>query len=100
MEYKKYLAELVELTKKINDPQLGGVYPKTMNTPGKRALYDNLGKDESLVLAVHEAVSKAQDNWRGNPFKIKMVRNALKAILNDDEKTNTTLELVKNQHEY
>ena len=31
-----------------------------MNTAGKRALYDNLGKDEALALAVDAAVRKSQ----------------------------------------
>jgi type I restriction enzyme R subunit len=100
LEYKQYLAKLVELTKKAKDPQVGGVYPKTMDSSGKRSLYDNLGKDEKLALAVHGAVSHAQDGWRGNPFKIKMVRNAIKAVLPDDQRLDEILELVKNQNEY
>ena len=53
-----------------------------MNTPGKRALYDNLGKDEALALAVDAAVrTSRQDDWRSNPFKVKKVRNAIRAAL-------------------
>jgi len=45
-------------------------------------LYDNLGKDESLALAIDRAVrASRQDDWRSNAFKVKRVRNAIKAEL-------------------
>jgi type I restriction enzyme R subunit len=73
-----------------------------MNTSGKRALYDNLGKDATVALAVDGAIQASrQDDWRGNPFKIKKIRNAIKPLLKDDEATtDRILELVRNQHEY
>jgi type I restriction enzyme R subunit len=65
-------------------------------------LYDNLGKDETLALAVDHAIHEnRQDDWRSNPFKVKKVKLAIKPLLyNDEELTEKTLELVKNQHEY
>ena len=102
LDYQEYLEKIVELTKKAKDPAAGGSYPRTMNTPPRRALYDNLGKDEALALAVDSAVrASRQDDWRGNSFKVKKVRLAIKAVLKDDEGlTEQVLELVKNQHEY
>ncbi len=82
MDYQTYLRKIVELTKKVANPEAGGKYPATMNTPGKRALYDNLGKHETLALAVDAAVrSSRQDAWRSNSFKVKKVRNAISAAL-------------------
>ena len=82
LDYQAYLRKIVELTRKITNPEVGGAYPATMNTRGKRALYDNLRKDEELALAVDEAVrSSRQDDWRGNSFKVKKVRNAIRAVL-------------------
>jgi len=82
LDYQEYLRKIIDLTKKVTNPEVGGVYPKTINTASKRALYDNLGKDEVLALAVDEAVrSSRQDDWRGNPFKVKKVRNAIQASL-------------------
>jgi type I restriction enzyme R subunit len=40
--YQEYLRKIVELTKKVSNPEVGSAYPKTVNTPAKRALYDNL----------------------------------------------------------
>ena len=102
LDYQKYLEKIVELTRKARNPTAGGSYPKALSTPAKRALYDNLGKDDRLALEVDKAVlASRQDEWRGNPFKIKMLRRAIKAALGDDETlTERILELVKNQHEY
>ncbi|MEP7153616.1 MAG: hypothetical protein ABI856_18090, partial [Nitrospira sp.] len=82
LSYHEYLRQIVELTTKVAHPETGGAYPKTMDTAGKRALYDNLNKDETLALAVNAAVRESrQDDWRGNQFKVKRVRNAIRAVL-------------------
>jgi type I restriction enzyme, R subunit len=102
LDYQEYLRKIVELSKSVVNPQSGGAYPKPMNTPAKRALYDNLGKNEAMASAIDAAVqSSRQDDWRGNPFKIKKIRNAIRAVLKDDEAaTDRVLELVRNQNEY
>lgn len=82
------------------------------------ALYDNLGHDASLALAVDAAVlDSRQDDWRSNSMKIKRVRLAIKNVLDqwgkdsaesqgsysagqDSEQLEALLELVKHQHEY
>lgn len=101
-DYAVYLAKVVELTRQAKNGPGAAAYPRRLDTLAKRALYDNLDKDETLALAVHEAVyANRQDDWRNNPFKIKRVENAIKAVLkNDEPTTERVLELVKNQHEY
>src|SRR6266508_2363185 len=82
LDYQEYLRRIVELTRQITHPEAGGAYPASMNTPGRRALYDNLDRDERLALAVNAAVhASRQDDWRGNAFKIRRVRNAIRAAL-------------------
>jgi type I restriction enzyme R subunit len=102
LDYKEYLEEIIELTKKVKNPLAGESYPKALNTPAKRALYDNLGKNEALAIAVDVAVrASTQDDWRENFFKVRKVKFAIKAALkNDEELTDQILELVKNQYEY
>jgi type I restriction enzyme R subunit len=102
VEYQEYLAKIVELTKAAKCPAGGPAYPTSLDTAGKRALFDNLEENEALAVAVDAAVrASRQDDWRGNTFKVKKVRLAVKAALNGDEElTDRVLEMVKNQHEY
>ena len=82
IEYAKYLAKIVELTKQAKSGPSREAYPSALSTRGKRALYDNLGKDEKLALAVDLAVKdRRQDGWRDNAAKIKRVRFAIAEAL-------------------
>jgi type I restriction enzyme R subunit len=118
ISYQQYLAEVVELAKQAKNPSGGNSYPGSINTPARKALYDNLGRDAGLALAVDAAVlDSRQDDWRGNAMKIKRVRLAIKSVLDgwgkeavedhadylagrDNERLDALLELVKHQHEY
>lgn len=102
LDYEQYLAEIVALAKKVKNPATGTIYPAVLGTATARALYDNLGKNESLALDVDHAVRQnRQDDWRNNPGKIKKVKFAIKAALSGDEQlTDTILELVKDQRDY
>jgi type I restriction enzyme R subunit len=82
LDYQKYLERIVELTKQVMNPGAGASYPKSLDTPAKRALYDNLGKNEKLALEVDKAIrASRQDDWRSNALKIKKVKLAIKAVL-------------------
>jgi type I restriction enzyme R subunit len=101
LEYEKYLAEMIALAGQVKRPNGGTDYPSALNTGAKRALYDNLGKDVDLALAVdHAVLSSKKDGWRGHKMKEKEVRYALRRILNDEQLTDTIFELVKNQSDY
>lgn len=101
LEYEEYLKKIVELTKKVVQPQAGGSYPASMNTASLRALYDNLGKNADLASEVDKAVRNAKkDDWRGNRRKGMEVFNAIADVLGDEDQAEQIFELVKNQAEY
>jgi len=101
LAYEKYLAEIVALTKRVHTPGGGTDYPRLLNTPGKRALYDNLGEDEHIALAVDYAVlSNRKDEWRGHMVKEKEVKYAIKSVLGHADQTERIFEIVKKQREY
>ena len=101
IDYEKYLAEIVALTKKASSPASGAVYPDAMNSAARRALNDNLGKDEELASAIDTDIRKVKkDDWRGNTFKEREVRNAIRFHVSDNEQAEFIMDLVKNQHEY
>jgi type I restriction enzyme, R subunit len=82
LDYQKYLQQIVELTKKIKNPTEGSAYPTSLDTSAKRAFYDNFGRNEKLALAIDSAILACrQDDWRGNIFKVRRVKNAIKAAI-------------------
>ncbi len=123
MEYKAYLARIVELSRQVSQPEGQSSYPPSLNSSALRALFDNLEQTQdsdvgepaahygtSLPLDTREAKALALDrairrvkkaDWRGNRFKEREVRNALKAELGDDGPlVDALFEIVKNQRDY
>ena len=79
----------------------GGDYPPSIKTPGQKALYDNLGKDEALALRVHQAVIEvAPHGFRGHAMRERKIRKRLDAELHDAELAERILQIVKNHGEY
>ena len=104
IDYQEYLKEVAELSRKIADPNRGGDYPASINSAGKRALYDFLLEDEGLVIEVDKAIrDSAQDGWRANRMKIRKVNRAVKTVLenrNVEVDVRELIELVKVNGEY
>ena len=100
--YIEYLEKIAKLTKEAAMPGGGpGGYPARLKTAAQRALFNNLGKDETLALAVDVAVQGSrQDGWRTNAIKLKMVKQAIRSVLDNEELTDQILKLVKHQSEY
>jgi type I restriction enzyme R subunit len=100
-DYKAYLQQIVELSKQVVQPSNSSQYPQSLNTPAKRALYDNLNQNEALALRIDEAIRKTKkDGWRGNRIKEREVKNAIKQHLTSPEDLERIFEIVKSQSEY
>lgn len=77
VEYKEYLKAIAELAKELreqtSDPRL--------DTPGKRALYDNLGENIDLALEVYNCIKEnAKIGFRENPVKKNKLRRKLEEL--------------------
>ncbi len=100
-EYEQYLARIIDLARQVQNPTSGTVYPKLLNTRARRALYDNLGKDEQLAISVDAAIQQTKkDGWRGNRIKERELRYAIQKVLQEETLVNQIFELVKHQDEY
>jgi type I restriction enzyme R subunit len=122
LEYRAYLARIVELTKQIARPESQSDYPKSLNTPVLRALYDNLTaaparpmkdrgepyrapgeekKREEKALAIDAAIRRVKKaDWRGNLVKEREVRNAIRKVIKAEELVESIFEIVKAQRDY
>ncbi len=103
IEYKKYLVEIIALSKQVKNPSESELYPSDIDTKGKQALYDNLGKNQDNTIQIHEAILASRfDNWRGDIRKERAIKIAIKKILQDisEDDLKNLFEIVKNQHEY
>ena len=123
VDYKAYLARVVELTKMVSKPETQSTYPPTINTTALRSLFDNLesapvrsvreqrpsynnepppGTTEAKALALDHAIrSVKKADWRGNRFKEREVRLAIRSELGDDVGlVDTIFDIVKAQSDY
>ena len=105
LEYGEYLRRIVELAKRIKSPS-GSNYPETINSKAKRALYDNLGSNEQLAVALDRSIMESRfDGWRGNRIKERVIRNHIRQTLvsfdiTDEIEIEKVMNLVRNQDEY
>jgi type I restriction enzyme R subunit len=100
--YKKYLEEIVALAKKVKNPMDESVSAE-INTKALRALYDNLGQDVKIALAINEAVLNSREaDWRGHFQKEKGIKNAIREVLPniENEDLKNLFEIIKEQHDY
>jgi len=76
--------------------------PARLDTPGKRALFNNLNKDEALALRVDETVKRVRpDGFRGNRAKENIIKQALLPLLgNDATEVERIFQIIKAQREY
>jgi type I restriction enzyme R subunit len=106
LEYEKYLNEIIALSRKVKKPDNTKDYPSSINSSTKRALYDNLGRNEVVVLELdNKILTTKKDGWRDNIQKSKAVRNVITEVLNrnnvtDESEINRIFDLVKNQSDY
>ncbi len=121
IDYEQYLAQVVELTKKISQPETQASYPPRIDRAALRALYDNLEKSQTLkaredgqvhygdsanereatALSLDRAIrSVKKDNWRGNRIKEREVRKAIKNEIQSDVLADELFALVKAQSDY
>jgi len=100
IEYEEYLKRIAELAKKVEAGHAEDT-PEQVDTPGRRALYNNLNKDRDLALKIDEAVKASRpDGWRGVQARELVVKRALYDVLQDVDEVERIFLIVKRQTEY
>ena len=118
IDYKEYLAQIVDLTRKTSRPETQASHPTSINSTALRALFDNLpvvgerqaqydvippvDDREAKALALDSAIRRVKKaDWRGHKVKEREIRNAIHVELGGNESlVNAIFEIVKAQSEY
>ena len=129
LDYQAYLAKIVDLTRRIGNPETRSSYPPTIDSGALRALFDNLDAlaapraqtvrerrprydDErpdgvadaraDAAVAIDRAIRGVKKaDWRGNRIKEREVQNAIRSVLgNDAGLVDRIFEIVKAQRDY
>lgn len=121
IDYEEYLKRVADIAAKVQAGQSEET-PSQLDTPGKRALYNNLkglasqtdasgaltkeppaGFVNSLDLAlkIDETVRLVRpDNWRGVQTRERVIKAALFELLNDFDEVERLFSIIKAQKEY
>lgn len=100
VEYEEYLKRIAELAKKVEAGQSEET-PKALNTPAKRALYNNLNQNEVLALRIDETVRKIRpDGWRGVQAREQVIKAALYTVMRSEADVERIFLIIKAQREY
>jgi type I restriction enzyme R subunit len=122
IEYEEYLKRIAELAKMVHAGKTDDT-PAQLNTPGRRAIYNNLKKwlarghetsepappyenavrNEVLDLAVRidDAVKNSRpDGWRGVQARERVIKAALYEIFQDETEVERIFPVIKAQREY
>ncbi len=101
LKYHEYLKKMAELADALRAGKLKSV-PQTMNTPGRIALYNNLGENAELADKVDIAVKQAKPaDWRGNLPRERAVKAILAKCLDDnDDDVDRIFRILFEQKEY
>lgn len=100
LAYEEYLKHIADLVKRV-DAGMADETPKTLDSPGKRALYNNLGQNEAVALKIDDAVRNVRpDDWRGHQAREQVIKAALYGVLQDVTEVERIFLIVKAQGEY
>jgi len=120
LDYEEYLKQMANLAAKVQSGKAEDT-PATLDTPGKRALYNNLKlvipdrrtaedqgeykaiKDTALdqALKIDDTVRRvAPDGWRGVLPRENVIKQALWDVLQDEDEVERIFRIIEAQKEY
>lgn len=101
ISYEEFLKRIAEIAKNVQTGKSDET-PAKLNTPAKRALFNNLNGDEQLALKIDETVRRVRPNaFRGNPAKENVIKAALMPLLaNDTAEVERLFVIIAAQKEY
>ena len=100
IEYEEYLKRIAELAAKVQAGLAAGT-PEKLDTPGKRALWNNLSQHEELALKIDASVRHVRpDGWRGVLAREQVIKAAIYRVVQDQSEVERIFLIIKAQGEY
>jgi type I restriction enzyme R subunit len=100
IEYEAYLKKIAEVARKVGVGHADDT-PEALTTPGRRALYNNLGHDEALAMTIDTTVKRVRpDDWRGVKAREQVIKGALYGVLQDEAEVERIFVIIESQKEY
>jgi type I restriction enzyme R subunit len=102
LDYKTYLAQLLEHATKLGKGESDTKYPDWANNGARRALVDFFYPALQIAVEIDTTIRLVKpDSWVGNPMKERRVRRALKAALPGNyDRLDELFDLVRARNEY
>lgn len=83
LDYQEYLHKIAQLAEQVISPPQSH-YPKTINTTGKQAIFDNFCQDENWVNQLHDAIqTNKQDGYLNNKMKQNRLKRELQFLMDE-----------------
>jgi type I restriction enzyme, R subunit len=100
IEYEEYLKRIADLARSVAAGQAEET-PAQLNTPGKRALYNNLSHNEELAIKIDETVKQIRpEGWRGVRAREQVIKGGLYGVLQDMDEVERIFLIVEKHAEY
>jgi type I restriction enzyme R subunit len=100
IEYEEYLQRIADLAAKVQ-AGLAAETPEKLDTPGKRALWNNIGQNEELALKIDASVRHVRpDGWRGVQAREQVIKAAIYGVVQDQSEVERLFLIIKAQGEY
>lgn len=97
LDYKEYLLKLIELVKKVKNPETSGAYPKSMHNNRLRGLYDILDKNEEKTLQIYNYLTmNISRDFMESKMKQREFKRELSIWIEDEKKEEEIFNLWKN----
>jgi len=99
-KYEKYLKMIAELAKRANKVTRDDL-PAGIQTPGQQVLYNNLDKNATLAIKIHEGIERVKKaDWKGNRQKENEIKAVLYQILEDEKEVERIFPIIKENKEF
>jgi type I restriction enzyme R subunit len=101
ISYEEYLKKVAALAMKVSNPSTEDLPEKIRKSATRRALFNNLGRNEELAIQVDEGIKCVKKaDWRGNPQKENEIKAEIYKVLKDVNEVERIFPIVKQQAEY